>query len=183
MSGGSGSAARDDFAGPRLVHGPRYPDFFGDVPRPPRAVPDTRRPACHTRSRAAGPPVPRPRPGDVTGSVKVEPASPVPAAQHRARRSGENRCAAGRGLRIKRKRPGNPGRSLALSDRDQAAALCGLPSITLPFAEIGMERGFLASGISRTRSTCRRPFSRAAPLTWTKSASWKTRSNARAAMP
>ena len=29
------------------------------------------------------------------------------------------------------------------------------------------ERGFLASGISRTRSTCRRPFSRLAPFTWT----------------
>ena len=48
---------------------------------------------------------------------------------------------------------------------------------------IGIWRGFLASGISRTRSTCRRPFSRAAPLTWTCSASWKTRSKVRAAMP
>jgi hypothetical protein len=62
-------AARQDFAGPRVMSGPRYPDFYGNVPRPPRAVPGA----------AAGPPVPRPRPGDVTGSVKTEPASPVPA--------------------------------------------------------------------------------------------------------
>ncbi len=56
----------------------------------------------------------------------------------------------------------------------------GLP-LVLP--AIGIERGFFASGISRTRSTCRRPFSRLAPLTWTKSASWNTRSKVRAAMP
>ena len=74
------SAARDDFAGPRLVQGPRYPDFYGNVPRPPRAVPATRVAPPATRAAAAGPPVPRPRPGDVTGSVKAEPASPVPAA-------------------------------------------------------------------------------------------------------
>ena len=48
---------------------------------------------------------------------------------------------------------------------------------------IGIWRGFCASGISRTRSTCRRPFSSDAPVTWTWSASWKRRSKARAAMP
>ncbi len=48
---------------------------------------------------------------------------------------------------------------------------------------IGICRGFWASGISRTRSTWSSPCSRAAPVTWTWSASWKRRSNARAAMP
>ena len=48
---------------------------------------------------------------------------------------------------------------------------------------IGMLRGFLASGISRTRSTWSRPFSSEAFFTWTKSANWKARSKARAAMP
>ena len=46
-----------------------------------------------------------------------------------------------------------------------------------------MLRGFLASGISRTRSTWSRPFSSEAFFTSTKSASWNTRSKARAAMP
>ena len=40
----------------------------------------------------------------------------------------------------------------------------GLDALPLP---IGIWRGFLASGISRTRSTCRRPFSSEAPFTWT----------------
>ena len=48
---------------------------------------------------------------------------------------------------------------------------------------IGIRRGFLASGISRTRSTCNNPFSRLAPRTCTPSASWKRRSKERAAMP
>ena len=65
-----------------------------------------------------------------------------------------------------------------------AACFCSTVfcSTALPLP-IGMVRGFFASGISRTRSTCRRPCSSLAPLTWTKSASWNTRSNARAAMP
>ena len=65
-----------------------------------------------------------------------------------------------------------------------AACFCStdLCSSALPLP-IGIVRGFFASGISRTKSTCRKPFSSLAPLTWTKSASWNTRSNARAAMP
>jgi hypothetical protein len=73
-------AMRSDFAGPRTVQGPRYPDFYGNVPRPPRTVPATRATAPGTRAVAAGPPVPRPRPGDVTGSVGSAPASSEPAA-------------------------------------------------------------------------------------------------------
>lgn len=46
-----------------------------------------------------------------------------------------------------------------------------------------MVRGFIASGTSRTSSTCSRPFSSTADFTSTKSANRKTRSNARAAMP
>lgn len=71
-------AARNNFAGPRVAPGPRYPDFYGNVPRPPRAVPGARATTPATRA-AAGPPVPRPRPGDITGSVKTEPAVPAPA--------------------------------------------------------------------------------------------------------
>ena len=48
---------------------------------------------------------------------------------------------------------------------------------------IGMVRGFIASGSSRTRSTCSKPFSRSAPFTTTWSASWNLRSKLRAAMP
>jgi hypothetical protein len=47
----------------------------------------------------------------------------------------------------------------------QAATLVGLTSRSLLELAIGTARGFIASGISRTRSTCRSPFSRLAPLT------------------
>src|SRR6266852_3798092 len=49
----------------------------------------------------------------------------------------------------------------------QAATLPGLTSRSLLEFAIGIDRGFIASGISRTRSTCRSPFSRLAPLTLT----------------
>ena len=48
---------------------------------------------------------------------------------------------------------------------------------------MGIARGFIASGTTRKRSTCRSPFSRLAPLIWTWSASWKLRSKFRSAMP
>ena len=41
---------------------------------------------------------------------------------------------------------------------------------------MGIARGFIASGTTRIRSTCRSPFSRLALLIWTWSASWKLRS-------
>jgi hypothetical protein len=44
----------------------------------------------------------------------------------------------------------------------QAATLVGLTSRSLLELAIGIDRGFMASGISRTRSTCRSPFSRLA---------------------
>jgi hypothetical protein len=47
----------------------------------------------------------------------------------------------------------------------QAATLVGLVSGILLELVIGTARGFIASGISRTRSTCRSPFSSLAPLT------------------
>jgi len=49
----------------------------------------------------------------------------------------------------------------------QAATFVGLTSRTLLELAIGIDRGFMASGISRRRSTCRSPFSRLAPLTLT----------------
>jgi hypothetical protein len=49
----------------------------------------------------------------------------------------------------------------------QAATLVGVTSRTLLEFAIGIDRGFIASGISRTRSTCSSPFSRLAPLTFT----------------
>jgi hypothetical protein len=42
--------------------------------------------------------------------------------------------------------------------------LVGWTSRTLLELAIGIARGFIASGISRTRSMCRRPFSRLAPF-------------------
>jgi hypothetical protein len=45
--------------------------------------------------------------------------------------------------------------------------LVGWTSRTLLELAIGIARGFIASGISRTRSMCRSPFSRLAPLTCT----------------
>jgi hypothetical protein len=76
-----GMAAPTDFAGPR-AYPPRYPDyFFGNVPRPPRTVP-AQRAATPAKRTAAGPPVPRARPADVTGTVKTEPTlSAAPAGQ------------------------------------------------------------------------------------------------------
>ncbi len=85
----------------------------------------------------------------------------------------------------KSKAPRKTGALYRSRDRRQAYAAFWLSITVGPLALplIGIERGFFASGISRTRSTCRRPFSRLAPLTWTKSASWNTRSKVRAAMP
>ena len=60
-------------------------------------------------------------------------------------------------------RPGN--RSAPRFVEPQAATLVGLTSRSLLELVIGIARGFIASGISRTRSTCRSPFSRFAPLT------------------
>ena len=50
-------------------------------------------------------------------------------------------------------------------------------------ALMAMVRGFMASGMLRTRSTWSRPFSSVAPFTSTWSASWKRRSKAREAIP
>jgi hypothetical protein len=64
------------------------------------------------------------------------------------------------------KRPGKPGRSCRNSNVKigaYAACFCCSTAGALPL--IGIRRGFLASGISRTRSTCSSPFSRLAPLT------------------
>jgi hypothetical protein len=70
--------------------------------------------------------------------------------------------------------PDCPGRS-ALTEpslpeqRSNATYAAALASTTcgLLWPLMAIWRGFLASGISRTRSTCRRPFSSDAPLTWT----------------
>ncbi len=64
------------------------------------------------------------------------------------------------------KAPRKPGRFRKFNRSEpQAATLVGLTFRTLPELAIGIARGFIASGISRTRSTCRSPFSRLAPLT------------------
>ena len=101
-------------------------------------------------------------------------------SDHRRRRSliGAQRSEAAHELKAPRKTG-----ALPLTSGKAAYAACFWTSTVLPLLPIGIERGFLASGISRTRSTCRRPFSRLAPFTWTKSASWNTRSKVRAAMP
>jgi hypothetical protein len=63
------------------------------------------------------------------------------------------------------KAPRKPGRSRHWPEPDQAATLVGLTSSSLPELVIGIARGFIASGSSRTRSTCRSPFSKFASLT------------------
>ena len=55
--------------------------------------------------------------------------------------------------------------------KPQAATLVGATSSTLSELTIGIARGFMASGTSRTRSTCRSPFAKLALLTTTWSAS------------
>ena len=101
-------------------------------------------------------------------------------SHHRCRRSliGAQRSEAAHESKAPRKTG-----ALPLTSGKAAYAACFWTSTVLLLLPIGIERGFLASGISRTRSTCRRPFSRLAPFTWTKSASWNTRSKVRAAMP
>jgi len=79
--------------------------------------------------------------------------------------------------------PRHLGRSQIARSDLQAASLVDWTSRTLLELAIGIARGFIASGISRTRSMCKSPFSRLAPLTCTWSASWKLRSKFRAAMP
>jgi hypothetical protein len=73
----------------------------------------------------------------------------------------------------KRKRPNTGALPNCIQSGLQAASLVGRTSRTLLELVIGIARGFIASGISRTRSMCRSPFSRLAPLTCTWSASWK----------
>ena len=65
------------------------------------------------------------------------------------------------------KAPRFPGRSQFNQSAAQAATWVGLTSRSLLKLAIGIARGFIASGISRARSTCRSPFSRLAPLTLT----------------
>jgi|GEM_PF-5520413 len=99
--------------------------------------------------------------------------------------SGDASASAGvAALNANQKRPGEPGRFIVCkSTKAYAAFWFSIAVGPLALPPIGIERGFFASGISRTRSTCRRPFSMLAPLTRTKSASWNTRSKVRAAMP
>ena len=57
--------------------------------------------------------------------------------------------------------------ALPIKPGGQAATWVGLTSRSLLELAIGIARGFIASGISCTRSTCRSPFSSLAPLTST----------------
>ena len=63
--------------------------------------------------------------------------------------------------------PKNRGASKIDRSKPQAATWVGLSSRAMRELMIGIARGFIASGISRARSTCRSPFSRLAPLTST----------------
>ena len=69
--------------------------------------------------------------------------------------------------RTKRKRPANRGAPKLQSSDLHAAILAALPSRTFLAVVMGIARGFIASGTTRKRSTCRSPFSRLAPLTLT----------------
>lgn len=67
------------------------------------------------------------------------------------------------------KRPGKAGALYRSTNRTPDYAAFWLPITVgpLPLPLIAIVRGFFASGISRTKSTCRRPFSRLAPFTCT----------------
>jgi hypothetical protein len=91
-------------------------------------------------------------------------------------------------------RPQSTSLRLACSPNESAPSTGALPKVTgqaaiaIGFAsrsllELAIARGFMASGTSRRRPTFRSPFSRVAVLTPTWSASWKLRTNVRAAMP
>ena len=79
--------------------------------------------------------------------------------------------------------PRFPGALLVQSSDFYAAIFAALPSRTTFGGRYRIARGFIASGTTRKRSTCRSPFSRLAPWIWTWSASWKLRSKLRSAMP
>jgi hypothetical protein len=64
-----------------------------------------------------------------------------------------------------RGRPGSRGTLKLQSSDCHAAIFAALPSRTTFLAVvIGIARGFIASGTTRKRSTCRSPFSRLAPF-------------------
>ena len=92
-------------------------------------------------------------------------------------------CSCDQRLRRKKSAPDIRGACSRLANDRYAAFWFPITVGPLALPLIGIERGFFASGISRTKSTCKRPFSRLAPFTRTKSASWNTRSKVRAAMP
>ena len=92
-------------------------------------------------------------------------------------------CSCDQRLRRKKSAPDIRGACSRLANDRYAAFWLPITVGPLALPLIGIERGFFASGISRTKSTCKRPFSRLAPFTRTKSASWNTRSKVRAAMP
>ena len=92
-------------------------------------------------------------------------------------------CSCDQRLRRKKSAPDIRGACSRLANDPYAAFWFPITVGPLALPLIGIERGFFASGISRTKSTCKRPFSRLAPFTRTKSASWNTRSKVRAAMP
>ena len=109
----------------------------------------------------------------------------------RSRRSTSQAICRNRQQSIQNER-GFPGRSSTLPTRRADFVRVGFVRVRLPSPRPWRRPPYrcrsdlprlAASGISRTRSTCSRPFSSEAPFTWTKSASWNTRSNVRAAMP
>ena len=83
-------------------------------------------------------------------------------------RFGRQRCGHVTPRRLRPgKRPGQRGALKISRSKSQAATLVGATSRTLPELTIGIARGFMASGTSRTRSTCRSPFAKLALLTTT----------------
>jgi|RhiMethySRZTD1v2_1073278.scaffolds.fasta_scaffold332450_3 hypothetical protein len=93
-------------------------------------------------------------------------SSPLLAPPHREQGAGFASTAAGAlAWRMNRKRPETGALPNFSRPIAQAAILVGRTSRSLPEVTMGIARGFIASGISRTRSTCSSPFSRVAPLT------------------
>jgi hypothetical protein len=106
--------------------------------------------------------------GHVADIVDAPPMTQTCRAPNRCYSSASSRWAKPASRAAKTKAPRKPRRSQEINRSElQAATLVGVTSRSLLEFAIGIDRGFIASGISRTRSTCSSPFSRLALLTFT----------------
>ncbi len=164
----------------------------GNVTSPRNSAPNTRTASAPPVAQQPQTPLPRPRPSIAATQAPAEPAPAAPAApqaapapaavtggarcqparRDRKRAGTADHAAAGSAQALKIKAPrqsrgarhSNECRLSSLGPQAAFASTCLVELLPVPMR---IWRGFIASGTSRTRSTCRRPFSRLAPLTST----------------